>query len=582
MKIYSDRNRADRRHVGRRHILSLFLLTAGIITAPVQAQELPRPPSGTFEEENRDRVGPVSEPRATFRIERPSAGDAAAASDVRFDVRGFRIVGASVIAEERLKGALAEFAGQPMTLADIYRAADRLTKVYADAGYALSFALVPVQDVADGIVVINIIEGTVDAITVEIKGSAGLVGKDRLIRTLERRFAGLINSGPVRIDDIERAVLNSRDLGGMDVTMVVRPSEQTDGAASLLIIADLDPIVLDFQFDDRLRSAFGDYRSRATLRVNSMLIPGDQLILDGRTSIPAGGFVSGFVRYQAPIGSSGLTGTLDYSRARSRGRDGLLDLLDFEGNEEVVRAGMQYPIQRTRTASTFVNISATAINSESGFFGLTLIDDNIRTVEVSASHDWAASDGSVGLVSVSLNQGFKGFGATGRFNPLRSRSTGRPDFTSVTTALDLRGPIGVPNTAIRVNLEMQAGLHGAALAASECNYGGDRFGRAFDFGALGGEHCLTAMVEVTHSVQLTDGFVLQPFMFADAGTAWQSGRLDIGEARTSEVWSAGLGARLALPYGLSAEAYAAWPGRARFTPNNSGAARFFFTIGIRL
>lgn len=582
MKIYSDRNRADRRHVGRRHILSLFLLTGGIITAPVQAQELPRPPSGTFEEENRDRVDPVSEPRATFRIERPSAGDAAAASDMRFDVRGFRIVGASVIAEERLQGALAEYAGQPMTLADIYRAADALTKVYADAGYALSFALVPVQDVADGIVVINIIEGTVDAITVEIKGSAGLVGKDRLIRTLERRFAGLINSGPVKIDDIERAVLNSRDLGGMDVTMIVRPSKRTDGAASLLIVADLDPIVLDFQFDDRLRSAFGDYRSRATLRVNSMLIPGDQLIIDGRTSIPTSGFVSGFVRYQAPIGSSGLNGTLDYSRARSRGRDGLLDLLDFEGNEEVVRAGVQYPIQRTRTASTFLNISATAINSESGFFGLSLIDDNIRTVEASLSHDWASEDGSIGLMQVSLNQGLKGLGATERFNLLRSRSTGRPDFTSVTSGLDLRGPIGVPNTAIRLNLEMQAGLHGAALAASECNYGGDRFGRAFDFGALGGEHCLAAMVEVTHQIRLADDFVLQPFMFADAGKAWQSGRLDIGEARTNEAWSAGLGARLALPYGLSAEAYAAWPGRARFTPNNSGAARFFFTIGIRL
>ncbi len=53
-----------------------------MLSAGGHAQDVPRVPSGTFEEENRDRVGPVSDPVPTFRIERPSPGAQAAASDV--------------------------------------------------------------------------------------------------------------------------------------------------------------------------------------------------------------------------------------------------------------------------------------------------------------------------------------------------------------------------------------------------------------------------------------------------------------------------------------------------------------------
>ncbi len=62
----------------RKQTALLFAIYTAMLSASVHAQDVPRVPSGTFEEENRDRVGPVSDPMPTFRIERPSPGAQAA------------------------------------------------------------------------------------------------------------------------------------------------------------------------------------------------------------------------------------------------------------------------------------------------------------------------------------------------------------------------------------------------------------------------------------------------------------------------------------------------------------------------
>lgn len=63
----------------RKQTAFLFGLYTAMLSADVRAQDVPRVPSGTFEEENLDRVEPASDPLPTFRIEPPSP-DAQAAT----------------------------------------------------------------------------------------------------------------------------------------------------------------------------------------------------------------------------------------------------------------------------------------------------------------------------------------------------------------------------------------------------------------------------------------------------------------------------------------------------------------------
>lgn len=556
------------------------LVAATLWPSVAMAQALPgtpRSPAGTFERENRAPDVPLSTPRTPFTIDRPRTDPSTVDDTAKVRVTKFRIIGFDSLDEDRLQAPLAPFLGQDLTLADIYRAADLLTRVYAEAGFALSFAVVPTQEVTDGVVVLQVVEGSIDAIEVQLKSGAGLVGETRLTDMIRRRFASLVNGRPVMVDDLERAILTSSDLGGMDVSVVVRPSETRSGAASLLVVVDLDPVDVQAQFDNRIRDNLGERRYRAGFSINSLLVPGDQLLVDARATLPTDGFVSGFAQYSAPLTDDGLMGSVSYSRARSRAVRGFLAILQFEGEEEVVRAGLSYPLRRTRNSSLIVGLDGTAINSDSGIFGVTLIDDRSRFYELYGSYDWAGSDGTTGLVRLGLSQGINGLGATGRFNPLRSRTQGDPEFTAATASLVWNAPL-IGRTRVRVNAEAQMGLNGGASASRECNFGGDQFGRAYDYGAAGGDHCVNVAMEVNHSY----GFgpvAVQPFVFIDAGILRQSGPLDFAEQRVVELWSAGAGSRVSLPYGLFGEIYAAWPGKARFTPDGSRDPRIFFSIG---
>lgn len=569
---------------GRRAVtigaLALGLGGALLLPAPLAAQALPgnvRPPAGTFERENRAAEVPLSTPRTPFTIDRPRTDPSSVDDTQKVRVTKFRIIGFNYLDEDRLQAPLKPFLGQELTLADIYRAADLLTRVYADAGFALSFAIVPTQDVANGVVTLQVVEGSVDALEIQLKSSAGLVGKTRLTEMVRRRFTPLIKRGPVMVDELERAILTTGDLGGLDVSVVVRPSETTPGAANLLVVVNLDPLEVEAQFDNRIRDNLGERRYRAGATANSVLVPGDQLVADVRATIPTDGFVSGYVQYSAPITDDGLTGTVSYSRARSRAVRGFLSILQFRGEEEVIRAGLSYPLRRTRNSSLIVGLEGTAINSDSGIFGVTLIDDRSRFYELYGSYDWAAADGSVGLFRLGLSQGINGLGATGRFNPLRSRTLGDPEFTALNGSLVWTAPL-YGTARVRVNAEAQVGLNGGASASRECNYGGDQFGRAYDYGAAGGDHCINIAMEVNDRLSV-GGVTVQPFLFVDAGILRQSGRLDFAELRVTELWSAGGGSRIALPYGLFGEVYAAWPGKARFTPDGSSDPRIFFSIG---
>jgi len=551
-----------------------------LLPAPLAAQALPgavRPPAGTFERENRAAEVPLSTPRTPFTIDRPRTDPNSVDDTQKVRVTKFRITGFNYLDEDRLQAPLKPFLGQDLTLADIYRAADLLTRVYADAGFALSFAIVPEQEVKDGVVVLQVVEGSVDALEIQLKSSAGLVGKTRLTEMVRRRFTPLIKRGPVMVDELERAILTTGDLGGIDVSVVVRPSEATPGAANLLVVVNLDPLEVEAQFDNRIRDNLGERRYRAGATANSVLVPGDQLVADVRATLPTDGFVSGFVQYSAPITDDGLTGTVSYSRARSRAVRGFLSILQFRGEEEVIRAGLSYPLRRTRNSSLIVGLEGTAINSDSGIFGVTLIDDRSRFYELYGSYDWAATDGSVGLFRLGLSQGINGLGATGRFNPLRSRTQGDPEFTALNGSLVWTAPL-YGTARVRVSAEAQIGLNGGASASRECNFGGDQFGRAYDYGAAGGDHCINVAMEVNDRLSV-GGVTVQPFLFVDAGILRQSGRLDFAELRVTELWSAGGGSRIALPYGLFGEIYAAWPGKSRFTPDGSSDPRIFFSIG---
>lgn len=179
-----------------RPLLAAPLVLASTLTlqaAPTGAQRpLPqtggpreRPPAGATMREL-----PPFAPATPAPLTLPPVSNAAApagpASGLRFRVNAFRFEGNTVFSAEALALLTAPYAGQALTSEDLARLQQELTRHYIDHGYLNSGAVIPDQQINDGIVTIRLIEGSLTDI--DISGNRRL--REAYIAGRLRRGAG--------------------------------------------------------------------------------------------------------------------------------------------------------------------------------------------------------------------------------------------------------------------------------------------------------------------------------------------------------------------------------------------------------
>ncbi len=87
-------------------------------------------------------------------------------------IKGFRFTGYTVFPEATLQEIATPFAGRPITPADLEELRLRLTRLYVQHGYVNSGAVLPEQQVTDGTLWVQIVEGALGEI--RIQGAGGL------------------------------------------------------------------------------------------------------------------------------------------------------------------------------------------------------------------------------------------------------------------------------------------------------------------------------------------------------------------------------------------------------------------------
>src|ERR1700761_7378367 len=108
---------------------------------------------------------PKEAPSVTVNVQaRNPALEALLASHLtptRFDVTGVRSIPFADVA-----ALFAPMRGKDTTVGEMVAAADKVTAMYKAHGYALSFAFVPSQTFAGGVVQVTVVEGYVSGLTV--------------------------------------------------------------------------------------------------------------------------------------------------------------------------------------------------------------------------------------------------------------------------------------------------------------------------------------------------------------------------------------------------------------------------------
>jgi hemolysin activation/secretion protein len=166
--------------------------TPEIETLPVPPPEPPRletptPPLPSPE----DLLKPI-EPTPTPQEELP------ATIPGEITVKRFEFVGSTVFTREQLAEVTKPYTDRPISFSELLQARSAVTKLYTDNGYITSGAFIPEQTIENGIVKIEIVEGSLEDINVEVRG--------RLQPSYVRDRIALATEKPLNIDRLLEAL----------------------------------------------------------------------------------------------------------------------------------------------------------------------------------------------------------------------------------------------------------------------------------------------------------------------------------------------------------------------------------------
>jgi hemolysin activation/secretion protein len=547
----------------RHDFIRRALLAAALLAMPAAGLADPAPAdradaSLARPEKEDHRPAPAREPAP---VETAQARTADAADAVL--ARSIRVEGATLLPAAAFEPAVRRYVGRPLAADDLRRLATDVAGILRRSGYGLATAWVPRQAVRDGILVVEVDEGRIEA--VEAEGAAAA--------SVGRMLAPLADGRPVRTAELERRLLLAGD--GAGVTVVRSRIERRDGRNILRVETRRDRAEGRATLDNWGSGPVGPVRARLELNLNGILADDDRISLGGvMTPLQPGEFQFVSLGYARTIGTGGTRISVDGYYARSK-PGATLSGRDIEGRSVEAEATISHPFLRTREASLWGNLKLSLRDSDLERAGVATRADRIATLNAGVN-GLAKAGGGWLRARLALVKGLDAFGATAAGDPLASRADGSAQFAKIDFFSQFTRPLGK-------GLSLQLGLEGQLasrplLASEEMGLGGRSFLRGYDYREASGDDGVAASGELRFDLSGLPRPVrkLQAYGYADAGKVTNQGAgLDGGT-----LASAGGGVRVALKNGIEASAELGVPLKA--SPFDADPRpRFSFTLGAR-
>lgn len=320
----------------------LLALLLGLPAFAAQAQTPPDAGSLLRESERNLQAPRPAERPVVTPAARPMAESAKAA---RVTVKRIVIDGATLIPVAELDALVADRIGQSLTLAELEQAAQRIAGYYRERGWFVRVYL-PRQDITDGTLHIQVLEGRYGGSRLENKGSRANGAYVQGVVTHR-----LSEGQPLSAADLERGLLLANDLPGIRATGLLEAGDAQGDTRLNLTVDDAPFVTGDIGINNQGVKSTGTNQVTGGVALNNLTGRGDQLAL---RALGAENIYSGLLRYSLPLGSDGLrlaahASTLGY---RLGGR---YKSLDAEGSALTGGLTLSYPLIRQSEANLSVS-----------------------------------------------------------------------------------------------------------------------------------------------------------------------------------------------------------------------------------
>ncbi|MFP4452449.1 MAG: ShlB/FhaC/HecB family hemolysin secretion/activation protein [Desulfobacterales bacterium] len=316
-------------------ILITVVCVSLLAIAPAAAQT-PPDAGRILEEIEPDQVRPT-EPSEDIETEEPAPAEEGEEGEATVQLESIVFEGNTVFSDAVLQETLPDdLFTEPRDLGGLRALARTVTRHYREAGYPFAMAFVPAQKLEEGKLTIRVLEGRYGRVTTE--------GEDEKLTKFADDFLTPLQPGEV-IDgpELERTTLILGDQPGVSIRPVLAPGEETGTGDLRVGVSEAQRVTGGVSVDNHGNRYSGEWRTRANLGINRLLIPGDQLQIEGlytEEDMWLGG-----LRYGAPLGSSGLRGHARYARTEY---DLKSPFEGFIGTTDIAEAGAIYPLIRSQ------------------------------------------------------------------------------------------------------------------------------------------------------------------------------------------------------------------------------------------
>lgn len=342
----------------KHHLNAVLALSASLATAPLLSYAAgPVPPTDAGRILQESKPAPAAPGALPPPIQAPATPKQAvpegAGQDVRVKVTEFKFSGNSVISEEKLLAAVAEWSGKSLNFGELLQVTDRIETLYHDAGYFLAQATLPPQQIRDGAISIVITEGRLGKTRLE---GESRISPDTINKYLDRLPKGeVVTEGP-----LNRQTLLINDLSGGQASLDMQAGEEA-GTTDLVLEQKATPLFTGrINADNFGMPATGEHRVGINAALNSPLHVGDRL--SGNVVATGTGNLHTYgLRYDLPIGGDGWKVYLSKSLARYSLGDAFKPLR-ASGIADSWRAGVSYPLIRDRTTNVRLQLEGDISN----------------------------------------------------------------------------------------------------------------------------------------------------------------------------------------------------------------------------
>lgn len=462
------------------------------------------------------------------------AGDisVAGADKIVFMFGGIKFSGMDAYPPDKFLPLSAPLVGKNVSLQQVINVINQVSDIYRKDGFIFSYFYLPEQDITNGTVTVNVVEGRVTNVLLD-----NTVRAPEALTKYTKKMGALY---PFNIHRFEQIILDMNTLAGAQFQSILRqPENKSVGGIDIAIVENREKIPSTVSIDNYGSLYAGPWQINANTSWDSLISPYDELDINFATTYPLKEVKFAGINYKVPvrnfIGLSFKTG-INWGNTHSGSN---LSEFDLGGLSREAYISLQYNHILTRRKNWTSELKLSAKNTRSKILGDELYDDRTRTLDLSTTwqnvDDWDGAN----LINFAINHGLDILGARETGSDNLSRDDGHSNYTKLkveATRLqdfpcDIQGIFSFSGQYSFTPL----------LSGEEFSYGGVPNGRGLDPSELTGDHGLSASAEMRYNGLPTyKNFNYSPYAFLDFGKVWQKG---VNATNSQSAITTGLGLR---------------------------------------